>query len=165
MVLHIGMIYNTTPHSSLIGLSFVRALASCSSGSSNCLLVPTLITATTCTIGPSHTSSSTSWYLVNEGIMQFQLRCSRCFLRILSLTRQTCSEMGHGLKNQLWIWIVLLIAYLFVNCWLWIAMSISFKQLRSPVILVGSFGRRPIVTNHPQGEDTIISGCSNLDFG
>jgi hypothetical protein len=153
------------PHSSPspAGLSFICPSASWSSGSSSCR--PVSASATPCAIGPSRVSSSRSRHLVNERILQSQLRCSRCFWRILSLTRRTCSEMGHSLKSQLWIWIILLIAHLFVNHWLRIAATISFGWLWSPVVLVDSFGQRPIVTDYPRGEDTIISGCSNLDFG
>jgi hypothetical protein len=85
------------PHSSPspVGLSFIYASASWSSGSSSCRPVPASATAT------PRASSSTSRHLVNERILQSQLRCSRCFCRILSLTRRTYSEMGDGLKSQL----------------------------------------------------------------
>jgi hypothetical protein len=85
------------PHSSSspAGLSFICASASWSSGSSSCRPVPASATAT------PRASSSTSRHLVNERILQSQLRCSRCFCGILSLTRRTCSKMGDGLKSQL----------------------------------------------------------------
>ena len=72
--------------------------------------------------------------------------------------------MGHGLKSQLWFWIVLLITYFFVIRLLWTATTIFFGRLWSPFILVDSFRRIRIVTDYPQGKDTIILGCSNLDF-
>jgi hypothetical protein len=76
-------------------LSFICPLASWSSGSYSCWPVPASATAT------SRASSSTSRHLVNERILQSQLRCSRCFCGILSLTRRTCSKMWDGLKSQL----------------------------------------------------------------
>jgi hypothetical protein len=76
-------------------LSFICASASWSSGFCSCRPVPASAMAT------SRASSSTSRHLVNERILQSQLRCSRCFCGILSLTRRTCSEMGDGLKSQL----------------------------------------------------------------
>jgi hypothetical protein len=76
-------------------LSFICPSASWSSGSCSCRPIPASATAT------SRTSSSTSRHLVNERILQSQLRCSRCFCGILSLTRRPCSEMWDGLKSQL----------------------------------------------------------------
>jgi hypothetical protein len=85
------------PHSSPspARLSFICTSASWSSGSCSCRPVPASATAT------SRASSSTSRHLVNERILQSQLRCSRCFCGILLLTRRTCSEMWDGLKSQL----------------------------------------------------------------
>jgi hypothetical protein len=85
------------PHSSPspAGLSFICGSASWSTGSSSCWLFPASATAT------SYASSSTSRHLVNERILQSQLRCSRCFCGILSLIRRACSEMEDGLKSQL----------------------------------------------------------------
>jgi hypothetical protein len=120
---------------------------------------------TPCASSPSCASSSTSWHLVNERILQSQLWCWWCFRRILSLTRRTCSEMGHGLKSQLWFWIILLIAHLFVIRRLWITATIFFGRLRSPVVPIDSFGRIQTIIDYPRGEDNIISRCSNLDFG
>jgi hypothetical protein len=120
---------------------------------------------TSCAFSPSRASSSTSQHLVNERILQSQLRCWRCFWRILSLTRRTYSEMGHGLKSQLWFWIVLLYAHLFIIRRVWIAAMILFWRLWRPIVPIDSFGRSRTVTDYPRGEDTIISGCSDMDFG
>jgi hypothetical protein len=89
--------YTSRPHSSPspARLSFICASTSWSSGSYSCRPVPASATTT------SRASSSTSRHLVNERILQSQLRCSRCFCGILSLTRRTCSEMWDGLKSQL----------------------------------------------------------------